>query len=189
MLLKVSLNISRRCFSKTNGSSTTAHAPLAAVLAALHQDVILALAASQSESKGADWNVIEGALSSSDNSLDAGTSQATVLATLVQKNGITLWSGEVHARGDLRPPLDRQSVVRLQTYMDGELRKMKAFRDAHPDAKEPVDHQYEQTFNSIASGNLEEAPEGTSIGPSARVTLQAAAERLVDQLRPILPTK
>ena len=169
------------------GHGSTPHLLLAAMLAALHQEIVLAVGESQSSSKGADWNVIEGALSSSGKSLDAGTSQATIAATLVLENGSTPWSGEAHARGALKPPLDRQSVARLQAYMEAELRAMAAYRAAHPGAKEPVDREAEATFNSVASGNLDQAPEGATLGPSASATLLAAADRLVEQLRPMLP--
>ena len=175
------------CNGGGRGRLGAPHPLLAAMLAALHQDVMLAVGESRSGSKGADWNVIEGALSSSGNSLDAGTSQATVAATLVLADGSIPWSGEAHARGALRPPLDRQSVARLQAYMEAELRRIEAYGAAHPGAKEPVDPEAEATFNSVASGNLEQAPEGATLGPSAGATLQAAAHRLVEQLRPILP--
>ena len=166
-----------------------AHPPLAAMLAALHQDVVLAINDSEAMSKGTRWNIIEGALSSNGNSLDAGTSQASVSATLVLKNGATPWTGEAHARGALRPPLDRRSVGKLDAYMEGELRKMDAYRAAHPGAKEPPDQPVAKTFDAITSGDLDQAPEGTTLGPSARATLQAAADRLIDQMRPILPAR
>ena len=176
------------CNGRGNGGlGSTPHPLLAAMLAALHQDIVLAVGESQSGSKRADWNVIEGALSSSGNSLDAGTSQAMVAATLVLADGTTPWSGEAHARGALRPPLDRQSIGRLQAYMEAELQKMETYRAAHPGAKQPVDREAEATFNSVASGNLDQAPEGATLGPSASATLRTAADRLVEQLQPVLP--
>ncbi len=166
-----------------------AHAPLAAVLAALHQDIVLAVGESQAESKGATWNIIEGALGSSDNGLDAGHSSARITATLVMKDGSTPWSGETNAEGGLRPPLDAQAVAKLQTYLEDELRELAAYRAANPGTEEPPKILSHDIFDAIANGTLDEAPDGSTLGPSAHATLQAAAGRLVDQLQPVLPAR
>ncbi len=163
------------------------HAALAAMLAALHQDVVLAIGESEASSKGPSWNIIEGELSSSGKSLDSGTSSAKVAAMLVLKDGSVPWSGEATAEGALRSPFDEQAVASLKAYMEGEMRKMEAYRVAHPDADGPPPGLDEHVFDAIASGDLEQAPIGSTLGPSAAVTLQAAVDRLLDQLWPVLP--
>lgn len=166
-----------------------AHAPLAAMLAALHQDAVLAVGESEAQSKGATWNIIEGELSGSGKNLDAAQSSAKIAAMLVLKDGSTPWSGEANAEGSLRPPLDAQAVARLKAYMEDEMRKLEAYRTAHPGADQPPDNITHGAFNAIASGDLDESPKGSTLGPSAYGTLQAAAGRLVDRLQPALPGK
>ena len=163
------------------------HAALAATLAALHQDVVLAVGDGEASSKGPSWNIIEGELSSSGKSLDSGTSSAKVAATLVFEDGSVPWSGEASAQGALRSPLDEQAVAGLKAYMEGEMRKMEAYREAHPGADGPPPEIDAHVFDAIASGDLEQAPVGSTLGPSASATLQAAIDRLLGQLRPVLP--
>ncbi len=164
------------------------HPALAAELAALHQDVVLAVNDSKAESKGPSWNVIEGVLSSDGKSLDAGTSSAKVAATMVLKDGSVAWKGEGLAEGRLRPPLDAQAFGKLKAYMEGEFRMMAQYRTAHPasDRMPPID---EEAFDAIVSGDLDHAPAGSTLGPSVDATVQAAAERIVDQLRSVLPSR
>ena len=168
-----------------------AHAALKAVLAALRQDIIVVVEESQAESKGPHWNMVEGLINSDGESFFAGVSRATVAATLVTGNGMMPWSGKASARGVLRPPLDGRALGVLKAYMGGEIAKLEAYRKAHPDAGagEPPDGLLDPSFNATADGNLEETPEGATLGPSAEATLQAATDRLAEQLNAVLPVR
>lgn len=177
------------CMSGRQGRA--AHAALEAVLVALRQDVIVAVEESQAESKGPHWNKVEGLMNSDGKSFYAAASSATVAATLVTRNGMMPWSGKAYARGVLRPPLDGQALGVLEAYMGGEIAKLEAYRKVHPDAGagEPPDGLLDPSFEAVADGNLEEAPEGATLGPSAEATFQAAADRLAEQLKAVLPVR
>ena len=168
-----------------------AHAALKAMLAALDQDVVVVVEESQSETKGPYWNMVEGLINSDGKSFYAGASHAAVAATLVIGDGTILWSGKASAQGVLRPPLDAQALGVLEAYMSGQIAKLEAYRKAHPDAdaSEPPDGVLDPSFNATADGNLEEAPEGATLGPSAEATIQAAAGRLAEQLKAVLPVR
>lgn len=160
-------------------STRRPHAALAAVLAGIHQDAVLAVTESSAESKGPRWNIIEGELSSDGRSLDEATSFATIAATLVLADGRVAWSGKADAQGALHPPLDAEAIARLRTFMEAFLRRMQTYREAHPGADKPPPDLDEAAFNAVTSGDLAHAPAGTTLGPSASATLRAAANRLL----------
>ena len=135
--------------------------------------------------------MVEGLINSDGKSFYAGASHATVAVTLVTGNGMVPWSGKASARGVLRPPLDGQALGMLEAYMGGQIAKLEAYRKAHPDAGpgEPPDGLLDPSFDTIAGGDLDEAPEGATLGPLAQATLQAAAGRLAEQLKAVLPVR
>ncbi len=162
------------------------HAELAAMLAALHVDAVLAVDNLTTEAKGPRWNMIEGALSSSGQDLDPATSSASLSATLALKDGSVPWRGNATADGALRPAVAEVAQAKLKAFFTIQLRMMTVYHLAHPDADDPPSGLDDAVFNAVLGGNLQVAPAGSTLGPSAAATLQAAAGRLADQLRPWL---
>ncbi len=162
------------------------HAELAAMLASLHVDAVLAVDDLTSEAKGPRWNMIEGELSSSGRDLDPATSSASLSATLALKDGSVPWRGDAKAEGTLRPAVAEAAQARLKAFFTAQLGMMAAYHQAHPDADNPPPGLDEAVFNAVVGGDLQGAPTGSTLGPSTAATLQAAAGRLADQLRPWL---
>ncbi|WP_174302073.1 hypothetical protein [Caulobacter sp. S45] len=162
------------------------HAELAAMLAALHVDAVLGVDDLTTEAKGPRWNIIEGALSSSGQDLDPATSSASLSATLALKDGSVPWRGDATADGALRPAVAEAAQAKLKAFFTTQLTMMAVYQKAHPDADDPPPGVDEAAFNAVVGGELQVAPAGSTLGPSMAATLQAAAGRLADQLRPWL---
>ena len=160
------------------------HAALAAMLAALHVDAVLAVDDVKADAMGPRWNVIKGALSSAGQDLDPAVSSASLSATLVLKDGSVPWSGDASAEGALRPVIAEAAQMKLKAFFNIQLGKTAAYRQAHPSADNSPPGLDGAVCNAIVGGDLQTAPTGSTLGPSKVATLQAAAERLVGQLRP-----
>jgi hypothetical protein len=64
--------------------------------------------------------------------------------------------------------------------------KMVAYQKAHPDAEEMPAGTDAKEGGAIMSGKLEDAPPGTTLGPSLEATRKGVAEILYAQLGPAL---
>lgn len=158
------------------------HPALQRQMAALHQDAILVVEQDSVDNRGASWNIMDEELSSSGDGVNKPRSSAKVEATLVLKDGTVPWSGEAIAEGALRPPLDQEAVSKLKTFMEAKLTEWKKEQEAHPD-EDPTAND-KSGFDAIASGKLEEAPDGSTLGPSEWATVRAATQRLYEQFAP-----
>ncbi len=130
--------------------------------------------------------MIKGVLSSTGQDLDPASSSAYIAATLALKDGSVPWSGDATAEGALRPAVAEAAQMKLKAFFITELRKMATYRQVHPDVDDPSPALDEGVFNAVAAGDLQAAPAGSTLRPSTAATIQAAAARLVDQLRPWL---
>ena len=156
------------------------HPAMLRQMTALRQNVVLAVAETDSESHGAKWNIMEQELSSTGNGLDKPRASAQLSAKLILRDGSIPWSGETSAESALRSPVEEAALRQLTTYLQAKIRET----TAQPDT--PTSEGEDRAVDAIAAGDLAQAPEGTTLGPSLWKTKMATAERLYDQIGPAL---
>ena len=162
------------------------HPALAAALAALHQDAVLAIQQESAESQGPRVNIIEGALSSSGKDFDEPKSQAEVSATLVLKNGQQVWGGKKYGSGKLTPAVEEATMKMVATYIKTWMARMEAYHKAHPKVEEMPAELDDKNADAIFGGKLEQSPDGTTLGPSIFATRKGVVAILYAQFGPAL---